>query len=210
MKSAGLDVVVDETFPTTASDLSTNLGKVREAGADMLLLAAHQKHAVIMAKQLETQNVNVDMAMATVGSLNDSFKQATGDNGEYIYGPSSWDSSADFEDTVYGSTSKFVSAIESEYGYSPDYHSAAGAGVIETFQHAFQQVDEITPTNVRNAIRDIQFNSAYGKIAFGSNGVIDKEMLVYQWQPDNGLQIVWPKEVQQSAPIYPMPTWSER
>ncbi|WP_435196700.1 amino acid ABC transporter substrate-binding protein [Natronomonas sp. EA1] len=210
IENSSMDLVVDESFPTETSDLSTNLGKVRDQGADILILAAHQKHAIIMAKQLESQDVNVDMAMATVGSLNQSFKDETGKNGDYIYGPSSWAINADFEDPVYGSTSGFADAIRSEYGYDPDYHSAAGETVILTFKRAFEQVDELDPIKVRNAIRDIQFTSAYGNIAFGEKGVIDKEMLVYQWQPDAGKQIVWPEAVQQSAPSYPMPDWSER
>lgn len=68
----------------------------------------------------------------------------------------------------------------------------------------------MTPTNVRNAIRDIDFTCAYGGVRFADNGVINKNMLVYQWQPDAGRQIVWPENVQQTAPMYPMPDWSER
>jgi branched-chain amino acid transport system substrate-binding protein len=207
----GLSLAVDETFPSGTSDLSTNLGKVRSADADILLLAAHQKHAIIMAKQMESQQVNVDMAMATVGSLNTSFKDETGQNGDYIMGPSSWAINADFEDPVYGSTSNFASAIENKYDNSPDYHSAAGESVILTFKKAFETVDEVTPMKVRNAIRDVEFTTAYGNVAFDDKGIIDKEMLVYQWQPEaDAKQIVWPEAVQQSAPVYPMPSWSDR
>jgi branched-chain amino acid transport system substrate-binding protein len=208
--SAGIDLVVDETFPTETSDLSTQLGKVRSEDADMLLLAAHQKHSIIMAKQLESQQVNVDMAMGTVGTLNEAFKDEVGANGDYVYGPSSWASNADFEDRVFGSTGEFVSAIQNDYDYPPDYHSAAATGVIQTFVRAFESVSEVTPTNVRNAIRDIDFTCAYGGVRFADNGVINKNMLVYQWQPENGRQIVYPENVQQTAPIYPMPAWSER
>jgi branched-chain amino acid transport system substrate-binding protein len=209
-ESAGVELVVDETFPTETSDLSTNLGKVRETEADVLLLAAHQKHAIVMAKQMESQNVSPDMAMATVGSLNEAFKEETGSNGNYVYGPSSWAINADFEDQVFGSTSAFVSAIDSGFDYQPDYHSAAATGVIQTFQRAFQQVDSLSPTAVRNAIRDIEFTCAYGGVKFADNGVINKQMLVYQWQPEKGKRIVWPTNVQQSEPIYPMPGWDER
>ncbi|MFB6091232.1 MAG: amino acid ABC transporter substrate-binding protein [Halobellus sp.] len=206
----GLEVVVDRTFPSSTSDLSTALGQVRSANADILLLCAHQRHATIAAGQMETQNVNVDLAMATVGTLTDSFKKQTGKNGNYWYGPSSWASSANFQDPVYGNTQNYVKAIKNKYDYTPDYHSAAGATVIETFLQAFKQVDELGPTPVRNAIRDIQYTSLYGDISFAKNGVINKNMLVYQWQPDAGKTIVWPKSVQQQAPIYPMPNWSER
>jgi len=205
-----LELVVDETFPSDTSDLSTNLGKVREAEADILLLCAHQKHNIILANQMESQNVNPDAAMGTVGSLNESFKGEVGANGDYMYGPTSWDINADFEDPVYGGTQDFVSAINDNYDYSPDYHSAAAEGVILTFTNAFENVDEIAPTPVRDYIRQVEFSTVYGTVAFDEKGVIDKNMLVRQWQPDPGLQTVWPSNVRQSEPIYPMPDWSER
>ena len=206
-----LDLVVDQTFPSDTSDLSTNLGQVRDQGADVLLLCAHQKHNIVLANQMETQNVNLDAAMGTVGTLNESFKNEVGANGDYIYGPSSWAVNANFDDPVYGGTQDFVSGIEEDYGYTPDYHSAAGEAVIMTFKNAFETVDELTPANVRDRIDGAEpFSTVYGSITFDDRGVIDKNMLVYQWQPDPGLQIVYPTDVQQSEPIYPTPGWDER
>ncbi|MFC6975958.1 amino acid ABC transporter substrate-binding protein [Halomicroarcula sp. GCM10025709] len=210
IEQTDLELVVDQTFPSSTSDLSTNLGRVRDNDADILLLCAHQKHNIILANQMESQNVNVDAAMGTVGSLNDSFKNEVGANGDYMYGPSSWAVNANFDDPVYGQTGDFVSAIEENYGYTPDYHSAAGEAVILTFMNAFQNVDEVAPTPVRNEIRNSDFSSVYGTVAFDDSGVINKNMLVYQWQPDPGLQITYPDNVAQSEPIYPMPDWSER
>ena len=211
IESAGLELVVDETFPTGTSDLSTNLGKVRDSGADVLLLCAHQKHNIILANQMESQNVNVDAAMGTVGSLNESFKSEVGANGNYTYGPTSWDINADFDDRVYGGTQDFVSAIDDNYDYMPDYHSAAGEAVILTFVNAFESVDELGPTAVRDAIRDADpFSTVYGEVSFDDSGVIDKNMLIRQWQPDAGLQTVFPSAVAQTEPTYPMPDWSER
>ena len=205
-----LELVVDQTFPTGTSDLSTNLSRVKSNDADILLLCAHQKHNIILASQMESQGLNVDAAMGTVGSLNESFKDEVGTNGNYMYGPSSWAINANFEDPVYGATGDFVSAIESNYEYAPDYHSAAGEAVIITFVNAFQNVDEINPTSVRNHIRQAEFSTVYGTVSFDDTGVIDKNMLIYQWQPEPGLQITYPENVAQSAPIYPMPDWNER
>ena len=211
IENEGLELVVDETFPTDTSDLSTNLGRVRDNDADILLLCAHQQHNIILANQMESQDVNVDAAMGTVGSLNESFKGEVGGNGDYIYGPTSWDINADFDDRVYGGTQDFVSAIEDNYDYTPDYHSAAGEAVILTFVNAFESVDELEPTAVRDAIRDADpFSTVYGDVSFDDSGVIDKNMLIRQWQPDPGLQTVYPSTVAQSEPLYPMPDWSER
>ena len=211
IESAGLDLVSDETFPTETSDLSTNLGLVRDNEADILLLCAHQQHNIILANQMESQDVNVDAAMGTVGSLNESFKGEVGANGNYMYGPTSWDINANFDDRVYGGTQDFVTAIEDGYDYTPDYHSAAGEGVIITFVNAFESVDELGPEPVRNAIRDADpFSTVYGDVSFDDSGVIDKNMLIRQWHPDPGLQTVYPSSVAQSDPLYPMPDWSER
>ena len=211
IEETDLELVVDQTFPSGTSDLSTNLGRVRDQGADVLLLCAHQKHNIILANQMESQGVNVDAAMGTVGSLNESFKGEVGGNGDYIYGPTSWDINADFEDPVYGGTQDFVAAINDNYGYPPDYHSAAGEAVILTFVNAFQSVEELTPTAVRNEIRDADpFSTVYGEVSFGEKGVIDKNMLIRQWQPEPGLQTVYPSAVAQSDPVYPMPDWSDR
>ncbi|KAA9410226.1 branched-chain amino acid ABC transporter substrate-binding protein [Haloarcula hispanica] len=210
ISNTDLELVVDQTFPSDTSDLSTNLGKVRDSEADILLLCAHQKHNIILANQMESQDVNVDAAMGTVGSLNESFKDEAGANGDYMYGPSSWAVNADFDDPVYGKTGDFVSAIEENYDYTPDYHSAAGEAVILTYMNAFQNVDELNPTAVRDHIRQAEFSTVYGTVAFDDSGVIDKNMLVYQWQPDPGLQITYPENVAQSEPLYPMPDWSER
>jgi branched-chain amino acid transport system substrate-binding protein len=210
IQNSDLSLDVDQTFPSETSDLSTVLGKVRDQDVDVLLLCAHQKHNIILANQMQSQNVNVDAAMGTVGSLNESFKNEVGSNGNYLYGPSSWAVNADFEDPVYGNTSEFVSAIKENFDYTPDYHSAAGEAVILTFVNAFEQVDELGPKAVRDQIRNSDFMTAYGNVSFDQSGVIDKNMLVYQWQPEKDLQIVYPDNVAQSDPIYPMPDWGER
>ncbi|WP_254521676.1 amino acid ABC transporter substrate-binding protein [Natrinema caseinilyticum] len=210
LRSAGIDIVVDETFSSETSDLSALLERVQESDADVLVLNAHEEYAIVAAEGMARQNVDVDMAMATVGSLTDSFKERTGPNGDYWYGPSPWATTVDYEDAVFGSTSEFISAVESEYGYDPDYHSAAGSAVVQTFQRAFTRVDELRPEAVRDAVRTVQFECLYGPIQFGDDGVIPRDMVLYQWQPDAGKRIVWPEGVSESDPIYPTPNWNER
>ena len=210
LQSAGVDVVVDEPFPSETTDLSTHLALVADADADILLLNGHQDDAVIAAEQLASENVDVDMAWAPGGNLTDSFREQTRENGDYWYGPSPWATTVDSADKVFGSTSEFISAIESEYGYEPTYHSAAASAVVQTFQRAFAAVDELTPETVRDAVRETQFESLYGPVQFDEDGTIPREMVVYQWQPDPGKQLVWPEQVSEADPIYPTPAWDER
>jgi branched-chain amino acid transport system substrate-binding protein len=210
LQSAGVDVVVDETIPDETTDLSTYLTLVEDADADVLLLCGYQDDAVMAAEQLASETVDVDMAWAPGGNLTDSFREQAGENGDYWYGPSPWATTVDSADDVFGSTSEFISTIESEYGYEPTYHSAAASAVIQTFQRSFMAVDELTPEAVRDAIRQIQFESLYDLVQFDEDGAIPREMVVYQWQPESGRQLVWPEQVSEADPIYPMPTWDEQ
>ncbi|WP_227014919.1 amino acid ABC transporter substrate-binding protein [Natronorubrum aibiense] len=210
LQSAGINVVVDETITAETTDLSTSLALVEDADADVLLLNGYQEDAVIAAEQLASENVDVDMAWAPGTNLTDSFREQTGENGDYWYGPSPWATTVDSADDVFGSTSEFISAIENEYGYEPDYHSAAASAVVQTFQRAFTAVDELTPGTVRNAIRGVQFDSLYGPVQFDEDGAILRDMVVYQWQPEAGRQLVWPEQVSEANSIYPMPNWDAR
>jgi len=214
LEDAGVQLVLDELFPSETSDLSPFVQRVGASGAEMLVLSAHETHAVLLASALASQSVSPKLVMATVGSLTPSFEVQAGANADYVCGPSPWNDTADDADPIYGSTQSFVAAVQGTYGYRPDYHSAAGAAAVETFAHAFEQTPVIAPGNVRDAIRGASFSSAYGDVAFDARGVIDREMVVYQWQPRNGggadAVVVWPESVRQAPPVYPMPTWSER
>jgi branched-chain amino acid transport system substrate-binding protein len=210
LQPAGVDIVVDETFPSETDDLSKYLAQVEDADADVLFLNGHKGDAVIAAEQLADENIDIDMAWASGGNLTDSFKEQTGENGDYWYGPSPWATTVDSEDGVFGSTSEFISTIEYEYGYEPNYHSAAASVVVQTFQRAFMAVDELTPETVRDAIREIQFENLYGSVQFDEDGTIPRDMVVYQWQPDAGRQLVWPEQISEADPVYPTPTWDER
>jgi len=49
IEQTDMDLVVDQTFPSDTSDLSTNLGRVRDNDADIILLCAHQQHNIILS-----------------------------------------------------------------------------------------------------------------------------------------------------------------
>ena len=210
LQSAGVDIVVDETIPDETTDLSTYLALVEDTDADVLLLCGYQDDVVIAAEQLASENVDVNVAWAPGGNLADSFREQTEENADYWYGPSPWVPTVDSADDVFESTSEFISAIESGYEYEPTYHSAAASAVVQTFQRAFMAVDELTPRTVRDAIRETQFESLYGVVQFDEDGTTPREMVVNQWQPDTGRQLVWPEEISEADPIYPAPTWDER
>ena len=85
-----------------------------------------------------------------------------------------------------------------------------GATVMED---PFFRVDaaSLDPTKVRDALAAIDVMTYYGKVKFDSRGVnIYKPMAAEQYQPDGNKYTVWPADVAEKPPLYPMPAWDKR
>lgn len=213
LKNSNINLAVNETLPGSVSNLSSQMSKVRQADTDLLMVMGHQQHAILMANALARNEVNVDLAFETAGSLTPDFINQTKNNGRYIFGVTSWASEKQYDGYLYGGAPDFTKAIQQQFDYNPDYHSAAGAAVVETFHQAFMNAPKLTPKAVRNTIQNIQFTSAYGQVSFTDKGVIDRPMFPAQWQMQNGELtpvITYPQNVRQSKPVYPMPPWNKR
>jgi branched-chain amino acid transport system substrate-binding protein len=205
----GWDVVVDEQFPTDTEDLTPILNQVSENEPDAFIMLGHRRHAVLLVEQMEQQGINVPFVAATVGGTDPQFIEEVGESGNYLYGPSHWDNQAEFDGFFYGTAKDYVDRFEQMYDYSPDYHNAAASASILTYLHAFEQVDELAPRPVRDAVAETDIMTCYGKVAFTETGQADRPMVLYQWQ-DGEKNLVYPMDVARSDAVYPMPNWSDR
>ncbi|MFB6284172.1 MAG: amino acid ABC transporter substrate-binding protein [Halobacteria archaeon] len=219
LRKSGIDVAVDEVFPKSTDDLSTQLAKVRDEDVDALILESHQKHSIILARQLKTQKVDVDLAVAGVGAQDESFLDAVGVDAEYIYAPSGWDKNGGYRDPLFGSTSGYIEAMEDRYGTEPDMHAAAATTVIEVYRKAVAETRKLTRGEIRDSIRGLKFENVFGKIRFDDKGVVEKEMFLNQWQPkqqesggsdDLSLKQVCLRKASRAKPVYPTPPWNDR
>ncbi|MFB6081187.1 MAG: amino acid ABC transporter substrate-binding protein [Halanaeroarchaeum sp.] len=206
----GWDVVVDESFPSGANDLSSILNKVKNADPQVFVVAGHYKHAVLAVKQMKQYGVDVPMTVETVGATTSDFIDELGDSGNYVYGTSQWASNANYDGFFYGSAPDYVERFGKMYDYSPDYHNASGSACILTYLNAFKQAGSTDPGAVRDALANTDITTFFGSVKFGSNGAnVGKKTVGYQWQKKKK-KLVAPKSIAAADPVYPAPTWSER
>ncbi|MFB6284173.1 MAG: amino acid ABC transporter substrate-binding protein [Halobacteria archaeon] len=214
LSETDMDLLYDGVFPSDLADFSTALTKVKDKDLDVLLLCSHQRHAVLLANQLHTYQVDLDLAFAAEGAEGKAFKQATGENANYLYTQSTWIKTKNYDDPVYGSSDEFIDTYQSKYGDDPDQHAALAATVVETYVEAFRKAGVSNPKEVRDALANTDYESLYGHVSFDSKGVIQKDVALMQYQPDKDgdpvEKTVRPKDVSDAKPVYPTPSWDQR
>ena len=209
-KQNGWDVVVDESFPSGADDLSSILNKVKKKSPQVFVVAGHYKHAVLAVKQMKQYDVDVPMTVETVGATTSDFINELGDTGNYVYGTSQWASGAKYKGFFYGSAPDYVKHFKKSHDYNPDYHNAAGSACILSYLRAFKKAGSTDPKKVRDQLAKMDVETFFGKVKFGSDGAnVGKKTVAYQWQ-NKKKKLVAPESVAKSDAKYPAPKWSKR
>jgi branched-chain amino acid transport system substrate-binding protein len=81
---ANVSIVDDEPFPITSTDLTAQLGKIKDSGADTLLIWTASPAAAIAVRQVHQLNLNVHVVGST-GIVSDNFLRVTGKDGDGVY-----------------------------------------------------------------------------------------------------------------------------
>ncbi|RME49134.1 MAG: amino acid ABC transporter substrate-binding protein [Chloroflexi bacterium] len=206
----GYELIVDEEYPSGTQEFSTLLSRVKSEAPDMILVAGHAEESLVFVQQAKELKVNAGVMAFTVGPPTPDFREALGEDAEYIYGVPSWTPSLNFKDTaVFGSTAEWIKLFQDKYGYEPDYHVASGVADVVVYKAAIEKAGTLDRDAVRDAIASIEVNTIYGPVKFQENGQIGGGTVAIQIQ--NGEVVaVYPESVAESSPIYPMPAWEER
>lgn len=173
LTEAGVEIVVDETFETTDTDFSAQLGKVLDADVDAVILSALPGATVPLVTQARTLGVtapivggNAFNSPVLVGAL--------GDAAEGLIVGGAW--SAASETT---GNAEFIASYTEHYDRAPDQFAAqayTGAYLID------QAIRADCDAN-REAIKDnlgqiLEFDSILGPISLDEGGEVTQEPVV--------------------------------
>lgn len=206
----GYDLVIDEEYPSGTQEFSTLLSRVKSAAPDMILLAGHAEESLVFVQQAKELKVNANVMAFTVGPPTPDFREALGEDAEYIYGVPSWTPALNFTGgEIFESTQEWIKLFEERFDYEPDYHVASGVADVAVYKAAIEQAGTLDRDAVRDAIADIDVVTVYGPVSFQENGQIGGGTVAVQIQ-EGEVVAVYPESVAEASPIYPMPTWEER
>ncbi len=88
----GYKIVLDEPYPSTASDLTPVVMKIKNAKPDVLLLTSNAADAILLTNTMATMKVKVKAIIGTGGGHADPmFRKNTAKNCEYMFDVVEWE-----------------------------------------------------------------------------------------------------------------------
>ncbi|HEX3467335.1 MAG TPA: amino acid ABC transporter substrate-binding protein [Candidatus Elarobacter sp.] len=208
----GMQVVYNNKYPDTATDVSSIISAVKAANPDIILNAGHLQDALLVQKGLREQNVMAKIYGYSVGPDTPDFATSLGNDANDVMGGAQWSESVKYHgDPGFIRTApEYAKAIEDAYHHHADYHNAESTAACLAFQYALERAGSLDPDKVRDALAKLDVTTFYGIIKFDSRGLnVYKPMVVNQIQKGR-LLTVWPTGLAATKVIYPAPPWGQR
>jgi len=200
----GLRVVYNQKYPSGIKDLSSELAVIRSRNPDILLGAGYIGDMILLAKQADGLGVRPKLFAMLLGPTHPSFVPSLRSIANGIVEPVQWAPNMKWKDEIFGWTARdYFGLFKEQFGYEPDYHPPQSTAALEVFHRALQNTGTFEPQKVRDAIAQINIETAYGPVRFNDKGVnIGKTMAVIQLQ-GNVPVVVYPQQVRERKLIYP-------
>jgi branched-chain amino acid transport system substrate-binding protein len=212
-KDGGYEVVLDEPYPSTSTDMSPIVQKIKRANPDVLMLVSNAADAILLTNTIAEYKVKLKAIVASGGGHADpSFLKAAGKNAKFIFDIVEW------ETDVNKPGAKDINAkFKAKYGYNLAGESVDAYVAMYTIKDALERAASTEPAKIREALAATKLTSgpamiaAYDKIEFDGSGQNKNASLCIVQINDTGKGLerftVWPKISRHAGykPIFPMP-----
>ena len=212
-KKGGYKVVLDEPYPSTSTDLSPVVQKIKRARPDVLMLVSNAADAILLTNTLAEYKVKLKAIIASGGGHADpSFLKATGKNGQYMFDIVEWETDVNKP-----------GAKEANAKYNAKYGSNLTGEAVDAYlamyvlKDALERAGSLDPAKIRQALATTNLTGGpgmivgYDSVEFDKTGQNKHAALVMVQINDLGTGLeritVWPKNARRAGytPIFPMP-----
>jgi branched-chain amino acid transport system substrate-binding protein len=209
-KQAGLEISYFEKYPKGARDISSVLLKIKALNTDVLIGTGYLDDAILAVRQSKDQKVDFKAMVFTTGPELEDFTKNLGKDADYAYGVAWWMPEANFKCPVFGTTQTYVANYSKKFGSGITYQAAAASQGGVLLQLAIEKAKTLEMDKVREGLLSYNGTTFWGSTKFDANGRnITGKSVTFQIQK-GVIKTVFPKEVAQTAPMYPQPAWSAR
>lgn len=199
LEEAGIEIVVQTTYPVATEDLSQVLREVQEADPDALLAFSYPPETFLMTGQMLEIGYSPDLFYATVGAAFPAYRDVFGaEVVEGIMGAGAWNPNVDIE----GAQEYFDRHVEMFEAEPDRWASAACYSTGQILQQAIEVAGTLDPVAVRDTIAEGEFETILGTVTFENQFNTTYPGTVGQWQ-DGEFEIVSPAENRTADPVYP-------
>jgi branched-chain amino acid transport system substrate-binding protein len=210
----GYEVVLDEPYPSTSTDLSPVVQKIKRAKPDVLLLTSNAADAILLTNTLAEYNVQLKAIIGSGGGHADpSFMKAVGKNAAQIFDIGEWET-----DVNKPGAKEANEKYKAKNGLNLSGEAVDAYLAIYVIADALERAGSLEPAKILEALRATDLSSGpgmivgYDKVAFDETGQNKHAALVIVQVNDtgNGLEriTVWPKNARRAGytPVFPMAT----
>ena len=212
-EGAGYKVVLDEPYPSTATDLSPVVQKIRRSRADVLMLVSNAADAILLTNTLAEYKVKLKAIVASGGGHADpSFLTTTGQNAKYLFDIVEWET-----DINKPGAKEANEKYKAKYGQNLTGEAVDAYVAMYVLKDALERAGSLEPEKIREALAATNLTGGpgmivgYDAVSFDETGQNKNASLVMVQVNDlgNGLEriTVWPKNARRAGytPVFPMP-----
>ena len=212
-KKAGLKIVLDEPYSSSATDLTPLVNKIRRARPDVLMLVSNAADAILLTNTLADYKVSPKVIIGSGGGHADpTFLSACGDNARYIFDIVEWEA-----DVNRPGAKEANEKYKQRYGTNLTGEAVDAYVSMYVMADALERAGSLDPAAIRKALAETDLKSGPGMIAtydsvkFDESGQNENAALSVVQINDIGTGLeritVWPKGARRTGytPVFPMP-----
>jgi branched-chain amino acid transport system substrate-binding protein len=205
--ASGMTIVDEEAYNAGSPSYSPMLQRVKEKKPEVLYFASYLLDATTLMRQSRQVDLNARFFTAA-GTGFSAAEFPTNDKGagkdaEYTIAASQW-----VPQVKWPGSKEFDEKFVAKYGAHPAYHAVQAYAALKVVAAAINQAKDAEPAAIRDALRNVHLDSAFGPIHFDENGQNKHPVVITQVQ--NGRHVVvWPEDIA-VAPVLDAPPWSAR
>jgi branched-chain amino acid transport system substrate-binding protein len=196
----GLEVVFNEEYNTTATDLTSLVQQVKGSGADVFVALSLPNDGSLMAQTVAQVDYRPEFycqcgsQVVTLPNWVD-----LGAAGENVFSTTTaWPGQADRP-----GLDELFAHFQQELGYEimPAY-GAGGYAILQVLQQAVEGAETLDQRQLRDYIADNEFQTAVGTLRYKEDGTTEFAAMLVQQHTD-GAQVVWPADAATAEPVAP-------
>jgi len=211
-KKAGYEVVLDEPYPSTATDLSPVVQKIKRARPDVLMLVSNAADAILLTNTIAEYKIKLKAIIASGGGHADpSFLKATAKNSAQIFDIVEWET-----DVNKPGAKEANEKYKAKYGQNFTGEAVDAYLATYVIKDALERAASLDKAKIIEALRTTNLSDGpgmivgYDKVAFDKTGQNAHAALVVVQISDTGKGMerltIWPKNVRHAGytPVFPM------
>jgi branched-chain amino acid transport system substrate-binding protein len=206
-KKHGLEVVLHEEYPRTATDFRPLLLKIKALKAEVIVGGSYFVDAAALTRQMKELNITPKIWAASVGPALPRFTKDLGPLAEYVMGSTQWEP---VPALGYPGIKEFIDKYKKRFGVEPNYHASQGYAAMLILTEAVKKAGKLDREAIREQLTKLDMTTHYGRYKVGPDGFNSGKGLL-MFQIINGKRkLVWPDESREVAPVVPFPAWDKR